>query len=85
MSKITFEKDICSDQKDKKTYAWQILLPGVIARLRVQCNEQTENVFDDNLDDNVFHLQQTLEKNEYEMKGGITLVKRQKTRIVRSI
>ena len=47
-----------------------------------------ENVINDNLDDDVddvSHLQQTSEKDEYEMKGGITLVKRQKPRIIRSV
>ena len=44
-----------------------------------------ENVIDDNLDDDVSHLQQTSEEDEYEMKGGITLVKRQKPRIIRSV
>ena len=44
-----------------------------------------ENAIDDNLDDDVSHLQQTCEKDEYEMNGGITLVKRQKPRIIRSV
>ena len=44
-----------------------------------------EKVIDDNLDDDVSHLQQTSEEDEYEMKGGITLVKRQKPRILRSV
>ena len=44
-----------------------------------------EKVIDDNLDDDVSHLQQTSEKDEYEMKGGITLVKRQKPRIICSV
>ena len=44
-----------------------------------------EIVIDDNLDDNVSQSQQTSEKDEYEMKGGITLVKRQKSRIIRSV
>ena len=30
-------------------------------------------------------MQQTSEKDEYEMKGGITLVKRQKPRTIRSV
>ena len=40
---------------------------------------------DDNLDDDVPNLEQTSENDEYEMKGGITLVKRQKPRIIRSV
>ena len=44
-----------------------------------------ENVINDNLDDDVSHLQQTSENDEYEVKGGITLVKRQKPRIIRSV
>ena len=44
-----------------------------------------EKVIDDILDDGVSNLQQTSEKDEYEMKGGITLVKRQKPRIIRSV
>ena len=39
----------------------------------------------DNLDDDVCHLEQTSENDKYEMKGGITLVKRQKPRIIRSV
>ena len=42
-----------------------------------------ENNVDDNLDDDLSDLEQT--KNEYEMKGGITLIKRQKPRIIRSV
>ena len=34
-----------------------------------------EKVIDDNLDDDVSNLQQTSEKDEYKMKGGITLCK----------
>ena len=44
-----------------------------------------ENVVNDNLDDDVSHLQPRSEEDEYEMKGGITLVKRQKPRIIRSV
>ena len=44
-----------------------------------------ESIIDDNLDDDVCDLEQTSENDEYEMKGGITLVKRQKPRIIRSI
>ena len=44
-----------------------------------------EKIIDDNLDDDVPDLEQTSEKDEYEMKGGITLVKRQKPRIIRSV
>ena len=44
-----------------------------------------ENVIDDNLDDDVSGLQEISEKHEFEMKGGITLVKRQKPRIIRSV
>ena len=40
---------------------------------------------DDNLDDDVTNLEQTSENDEYEMKGGITLVKRQKPRITRPV
>ena len=43
-----------------------------------------ENIVDDNLEDDVSNLEQTSEMDEYEMKGGITLVKRQKPRIIRS-
>ena len=43
-----------------------------------------ESIIDDNLDD-VCDLEQTSENDEYEMKGGITLVKRQKPRIIRSV
>ena len=44
-----------------------------------------ENVIDDNLDDDVSDLQEISEKHGFEMKGGITLVKRQKPRIIRSV
>ena len=44
-----------------------------------------ENIIDDNLDYDVPNLEQTSEKDEYEMKGGITLVKRQKPRIIRAV
>ena len=44
-----------------------------------------ESIIDDNLDDDVCDLEQTSENDEYEMKGGITLVKRQKPRIIRSV
>ncbi len=44
-----------------------------------------ENNVDDNLDDDLSDLEQTSEKDEYEMKGGITLIKRQKPRIIRSV
>ena len=44
-----------------------------------------ENIVDDNLDDDVLNLEQTSETDEYEMKGGITLVKKQKPRIIRSV
>ena len=40
---------------------------------------------DDNLDDDLSDLEQTSEKDECEMKGGITLIKRQKPRIIRSV
>ncbi|CAB4028779.1 ATP-dependent DNA helicase PIF1 [Paramuricea clavata] len=45
----------------------------------------SENIVYDNLDDDVSDLEQTSEKDEYEMKGGIMLVKRQKPRIIRSV
>ena len=35
---------------------------------------------DDNLDDDLSDLEQTSKKDKYEMKGGITLIKRQKLR-----
>ena len=38
----------------------------------------------DNLDD-ISDLEQTSEKDEYEMKGGITLIKRKKPRMIRSV
>ena len=41
-----------------------------------------ESIIDDNLDDDVCDLEQTSENDKYEMKGGITLVKRQKPRII---
>ena len=44
-----------------------------------------ESIIDDNLDDDVCDLEQTSENDKYEMKGGITLVKRQKPRIIRSV
>ena len=44
-----------------------------------------ESIIDDNLDDGVCDLEQTSENDKYEMKGGITLVKRQKPRIIRSV
>ena len=44
-----------------------------------------ESIIDDNLDDDVCDLVQTSENDKYEMKGGITLVKRQKPRIIRSV
>ncbi len=44
-----------------------------------------ENNVDDNLDDDLSDLEQTSEKDEYQMKGGITLIKRQKPRIIRSV
>ena len=40
---------------------------------------------DDNLGDDLSDLEQTSEKDEYEMKGGITLIKRQNPRIIRSV
>ena len=44
-----------------------------------------ESIIDDNLDDDVCDLEQTSGNDQYEMKGGITLVKRQKPRIIRSV
>ncbi len=44
-----------------------------------------ENNVDDNLDDDLSDLEQTSEKDDYEMKGGIMLIKRQKPRIIRSV
>ena len=44
-----------------------------------------ENIIHDNLDDDVSDEEQTFEKDEYEIKEGITLVKRQKPRIIRSV
>ncbi len=44
-----------------------------------------ENNVDDNLDDDLSELKQTSEKHEYEMKGGITLIKRQKPQIIQSV
>ncbi len=45
-----------------------------------------ENDFNDNEDDNVSENDETLQEGEeYEMKGGITLVKRQKPRIICSV
>jgi hypothetical protein len=43
-----------------------------------------ENNVNDNLDD-LFDLEQTSEKDEYEMKGGITLIKRKKPSIIRQL
>ena len=40
---------------------------------------------ENNVDDDLSDLEQTSEKDEYEMKGGITLIKRQKPRIIRSV
>ena len=48
-------------------------------------NYLPESIIDDNLDDDVCDLEQTSENDKYEMKGGITLVKRQKPRIIRSV
>ena len=44
-----------------------------------------ESIIDDNLDDDVCDLEQTSDNDKYEMKGGITLVKRQKPRVIRSV
>ena len=44
-----------------------------------------ESIIDNNLDDDVCDLEQTSENDKYEMKGGITLVKRQKPRIIRPV
>ena len=44
-----------------------------------------ESIIDDNLDNDVCDLEQTSENDKYEMKGGITLVKRQKPRIILSV
>ena len=44
-----------------------------------------ENSIDDNLDDDVSDLEQMSEKDGYEIEGGITLIKRQKPRIIRSV
>ncbi len=44
-----------------------------------------ENNADDNLDDDLSKLEQTSEKDEYEMKGGITLIKRQKPRVIHQL
>ena len=45
-----------------------------------------ENDFNDNVDDDLSDNDETLdERDEYEMKGGITFVKRQKPRIIRSV
>jgi hypothetical protein len=43
-----------------------------------------ENNVNDNLDD-LSDLEQTSQKDEYEMKGGITLIKRKKPRIIRQL
>ena len=46
----------------------------------------SESNFDDNVDDDLSDKEQEVfENDEYEMKGGITLVKRQKPRIIRSV
>ena len=46
----------------------------------------TESNFDDNVDDDLSDKDQEIfENDEYEMKGGMTLVKRQKPRIIRSV
>ena len=49
----------------------------------------TESNFDDNVDDDLSDKEQKIfendENDEYEMKGGMTLVKRQKPRIIRSV
>ena len=46
----------------------------------------TESNFDDNVDDDLSDEEQKIcEIDEYEMKGGMTLVKRQKPRIIRSV
>ncbi len=44
-----------------------------------------ENDVHDNLDDHLSDLEQTSEKDEHEMKGGITLIKRQKSRMIDTI
>ena len=45
-----------------------------------------ENDFNHNVDDDLSDNDETLDEcDEYEMKGGITLVKRQKPRIIRSV
>ena len=44
-----------------------------------------ENNENDNLDDDLSNMEHASENDEYEMKGGITLVKRQKPRIIRSV
>ena len=53
--------------------------------LKASSSSADDYLPDDNLDDDVSHLQQTCEKDEYEMKGGIMLVKRKKPRIIRSV
>jgi hypothetical protein len=46
----------------------------------------TESNFNDNVDDDLSDKEQEIfENDEYEMKGGMTLVKRQKPRIIRSV
>jgi hypothetical protein len=45
-----------------------------------------ESNFDDNVDDDLSDEEQKIcENDEYEMKGGTTLVKRQKPRIIRPV
>ena len=44
-----------------------------------------ESTIDDNLEDDVCDREQMSDNDKYEIKGGITLVKRQKPRIIHSV
>ena len=69
-----------SERNEKKT-----VKPNVNSTLLAD-DYLLENDFNDNVDDDLSDNDETLdEHDEYEMKGGITLVKRQKPRIIRSV
>ncbi|CAB4007910.1 ATP-dependent DNA helicase PIF1 [Paramuricea clavata] len=69
-----------SERNEKKT-----VKPNVNSTLLAD-DYLLENDFNDNVDDDLSDNDETLdERDEYEMKGGITLVKRQKPRIIRDL
>ena len=69
-----------SENKQQKTF-------NPIARSAVVTDDcLPENDFNDNVDDDLSDNNNVLhESDEYEMKGGITLIQRQKPRIIQSV